>query len=74
MEEKVDPGAPLIVVFGPSYSTAAALTDVRDLTRNHPEIAAIMVVEELKTQMLQQALRAGVADVVAATADSGQLL
>ena len=74
MEEKVEPGAPLIIVLGPSYSTAAGLKDVRDLTRNHPEIAAIMVVEELTTQMLQQALRAGVADVVAAPADAGQLL
>jgi pilus assembly protein CpaE len=33
-----------------------------------------MVVEELTTQMLQQALRAGVRDVVASPADSGQLL
>lgn len=74
MEEKVDPGVPLIVVFGPSYSSANGLKDVRAMTRNHPEIAAIMVVEELTTQMLQQALRAGVADVVAAPADSGQLL
>ena len=74
MEEKVDPGAPLIVVFGPSFSTANGLKEVRSLTRRHPEVAAIMVVDELTTQMLQQALRAGVADVVAAPADSGQLL
>jgi pilus assembly protein CpaE len=74
MEEKVDPGAPLIVVFGPSYATANGLKEVRSLTRRHPEVAAIMVVDELTTQMLQQALRAGVRDVVAAPADSGQLL
>jgi pilus assembly protein CpaE len=74
MEEKVDPGAPLIVVFGPSYSTANGLKEVRSLTRRHPELAAIMVVEELTTQMLQQALRAGVSDVVASPADSAQLL
>jgi len=74
MEEKVDPGMPLIVVFGPSYSNANGLKEVRTLTRRHPEVAAIMVVEELTTQMLQQALRAGVSDVVASPADSGQLL
>src|SRR5436305_6890694 len=74
MEEKVDTGAPLIVVFGPSYSTANGHKEVRSLTRRHPEVAAIMVVDELSTQMLQQALRAGVSDVVAAPADKGQLL
>ena len=74
MEEKVDPGLPLIVVFGPSYATPNGLKEVQSLTRRHPEIASIMVVDELTTQMLQQALRAGVRDVVASPADSGQLL
>jgi pilus assembly protein CpaE len=74
MEDKVDPGTPLIVVFGPSYSTAKGLREVQSLTRRRPEVASIMVVEELTTQMLQQALRAGVRDVVASPADSGQLL
>jgi pilus assembly protein CpaE len=74
MEEKVDPGTPLVIVFGPSYATANGLKEVRSLTRRRPEVASIMVVEELTTQMLQQALRAGVRDVVASPADSGQLL
>ena len=74
MEDKVDPGTPLVVVFGPSYSTAKGLREVQSLTRRRPEVASIMVVEELTTQMLQQALRAGVRDVVAAPSDSGQLL
>jgi pilus assembly protein CpaE len=74
MEEKVDPSTPLIVVFGPSYSSANGLKEVRSMTRRHPEVAAIMVVDELTTQMLQQALRAGVHDVVASGADSSQLL
>ncbi|MBV8560375.1 MAG: CoA-binding protein, partial [Acidimicrobiia bacterium] len=74
MEEKVDPGLPMIVVFGPSYATTNGLKEVQSLTRRHPEVASIMVVDELTTQMLQQALRAGVRDVVASPADSGQLL
>ena len=74
MEEKVDPGMPLIVVFGPSYATTNGLKEVKSLTRRRAEVAAIMVVDELTTQMLQQALRAGVRDVVGAPADSGQLL
>src|SRR5207245_4646472 len=74
MEDKVDPGTPLVVVFGPSYAAAKGLREVQGLTRRRPEVASIMVVEELNTQMLQQALRAGVRDVVANPADSGQLL
>src|SRR5947209_8525503 len=74
MEDKVDPGTPLIVVFGPSYATSKGLKEVQGLTRRHPEVASIMVVDELTTQMLQQALRAGVRDVVAAPADGTQLL
>src|SRR5947209_8676558 len=74
MEDKVDPGTPLVVVFGPSYATANGLKEVQSLARRHPEVASIMVVDELTTQMLQQALRAGVRDVVAAPADGGQLL
>ena len=57
MEDKVDPGTPLVVVFGPSYSTTKGLREVQSLTRRRPEVASIMVVEELNTQMLQQALR-----------------
>ena len=74
MEDKVDQGTPLVVVFGPSYASANGLKEVRSLTRRRPEVASIMVVEELTTQMLQQALRAGVRDVVAAPADAGQLI
>src|SRR5207302_6098558 len=74
MEDKVDPGTPLIVVFGPSYATSKGLKEVQGLTRRHPEVASIMVVDELSTQMLQQALRAGVRDVLAAPTESSQLL
>ena len=74
LEDKVDPGTPLVIVFGPSYSDATGLKEVQALTRGRPEVAAVMVVPELNTQMLQQALRAGVRDVVAAPADTGQLM
>jgi pilus assembly protein CpaE len=73
LEERFVAGEPLVVIFGPSFSTAAGLHDVERLTRQRPEIGAILVVEELSTQALQQALRAGVKDVLAAPADAGQL-
>ena len=74
MEDKVDPGTPVIVIFGPSYSDATGLREVQGLTRRRPEVASIMVVDELTTQMLQQALRAGIRDVLASPTESGQLL
>src|SRR5207237_1454987 len=74
MEDKIAPGTPLVVILGPSFSNAAGLKEVQALIRRRPEVASIMVVEELSTQMLQQALRAGVRDVVAAPTESGQLL
>jgi pilus assembly protein CpaE len=74
MEDKIDPGSPLVVIFGPSFSDASGLKEVQALIRRRPEVASIMVVEALNTQMLQQALRAGVRDVVAAPTESGQLL
>src|SRR5438105_2681917 len=74
MEEKYVAGGPLIVVFGPSYAEPAGLKAVQGLTRYRPEVGALMVVEELSTAMLQQALRAGVRDVISLPADQDFLL
>jgi pilus assembly protein CpaE len=73
MEEKFAPGTPLIVLFGPSYADPAGLKAVQGLTRYRPEVGSLMVVEELSTTMLQQALRAGVRDVIALPAEPGYL-
>ena len=74
MEEKFASGTPLVVVFGPSYADPAGLKAVQGLTRYRPEVGSLMVVEELTTAMLQQALRAGVRDVIALPADQDFLL
>src|SRR5205823_9706378 len=74
MEDKVDPGVPVIVIFGPSYSDGTGLREVQSLIRRRPEVASIMVVDELTTPMLQQALRAGIRDVLASPTESAQLL
>jgi pilus assembly protein CpaE len=74
MEEKFASGTPLVVVFGPSYADPAGLKAVQGLTRYRPEVGSLMVVEELSTAMLQQALRAGVRDVIALPAEPGLLI
>jgi pilus assembly protein CpaE len=74
MEEKFASGSPLIVVFGPSYADPSGLKAVQGLTRYRPEVGSLMVVEELSTGVLQQALRAGVRDVIALPAEPGFLM
>jgi pilus assembly protein CpaE len=73
LAERYTLGEPLVVVFGPSYADAETLNRIEDFTRSRPEVAAVLVVEQLSTQTLQQALRAGVRDVVSSPSDSAQL-
>jgi len=72
VEEKLH-GSPVVLVAGPSYATPAAMAEVARLTRNRPELTAVLVVHELTTELLQQAMRSGIADVVALPAETGQL-
>jgi pilus assembly protein CpaE len=57
-------GAPLVVVLGPSMASPDQLVVVERLTRPRPEVGAILIAEQLTTELLQQALRAGVRDVL----------
>jgi pilus assembly protein CpaE len=63
-----------VVVLGPSYQDPMALQVVESLLAEHREVGAVLVTTELTTELLQQALRAGVRDVLAAPVDTGQLL
>ena len=55
----------MVVVLGPSMRLAGpSLVVVERLTRPRPEIGAILIAEQLTTEVLQQALRAGVQDVL----------
>ncbi|HEX8582424.1 MAG TPA: AAA family ATPase, partial [Acidimicrobiales bacterium] len=67
-------GYPLVLVVGPSTSMdPRGLAAVERLVQVHPEVGAIMLVTELSTEVLQQALRSGVRDVLAAPVDAAQL-
>jgi pilus assembly protein CpaE len=67
-------GTPVVVVLGPSYQEPMALQVVERLLVEHREVGAILVTTELTTELLQQALRVGIRDVLAAPVDTGQLL
>jgi pilus assembly protein CpaE len=72
VEEKLS-GSPVVVVAGPSFSNPQAMEQVARLVRNRTELSAVMVVQQLSTEILQQALRSGISDVVALPADTVQL-
>jgi pilus assembly protein CpaE len=67
-------GSPVVAVLGPSCAYGPELTAVEDLVRVHREVGAVLLAEELTTDLLQQALRAGVRDVLAAPVETSQLV
>jgi pilus assembly protein CpaE len=64
---------PVVVILGPSCGTTAELGIAERLIEAHSTLGAILVVEELTTTLLQQALRAGVRDVLTIGGDQDQL-
>ena len=64
---------PVVAVLGPSCSGEETLALSERIMREYPLMASILVVDELTTQLLQQALRAGVRDVLALSGESGAL-
>jgi pilus assembly protein CpaE len=55
---------PVVAVFGPGFVTPMGFQHVHRITGAHPELGAVFAVEELTTDVLQQALRAGARDAV----------
>lgn len=55
---------PGLLVLGPSFADAAAVAGVGRLLRSRPALSAVLVADQLSTEVLQAALRAGVVDVV----------
>jgi pilus assembly protein CpaE len=74
MLEKVVGATPMVIVFGPSFAGQEGLLEVSGFLRERPEVSAVLVVDELSTQMLQQAIRAGFSDVITVSADAAQLV
>lgn len=64
---------PVVVILGPSCASSSELGIAERLISAHPSLGAILVVEELTTSLLQQALRSGVRDVLTIGGDSAQL-
>jgi pilus assembly protein CpaE len=74
LSEFLSSGRLAVAVFGSGLANLAGLADIERVTRTHPEVAAVLIVDELSTNLLQQALRAGVRDVVPGPTEPQQLL
>ena len=64
---------PTVVVLGPSFADQRPLEDALAVVNAQPAMGAILVVNELTTQLLQRAMRAGVSDVVTIDSDPADL-
>ncbi len=72
MADKVE--LPAVIVFGPSCSDAAGLATISEYLRERASAGGVLVVEELSTQLLQQAIRSGIGDVITVPQDPAQLI
>jgi pilus assembly protein CpaE len=66
-------GQPVVIVLGPSFMEMAELGTVEQLLTARREVGAIMCANELTTDVLQRALRAGVKDVLELPVESTTL-
>lgn len=53
-----------MVLLGPSYSEGAAMEEVRTLHNADPSLIVMLVAEEVTSDLLRQAMRSGVSDVI----------
>lgn len=64
---------PVVAVLGPSCTSAETLDMIERINYEYPYMAMVLVVSELTTGLLQQALRSGVRDVLALSSEAGAL-
>jgi pilus assembly protein CpaE len=53
-----------MVLLGPSYSVGTAMDEVRTLHNEDPSLIVMLVAEEVTSDLLRQAMRSGVSDVI----------
>ena len=76
LEALEEAGVPLpgcVLVLGPSLASADRFRELGRL-RQGRELSAVIVVEQLSAELMQQAMRAGISDVVSLPADGTELI
>ena len=65
--------SPLLVVLGPSCVRVPGMAGAEALLARRPDVGAILIADDLSTDLFQRAIRSGVRDVLGAPVDTGQL-
>ena len=66
-------GRAMVIVLGPSCGSSERLAEIAGVLQAHREVGTVLIVDQLSTNLLQTALRAGVNDVLASPVESDQL-
>jgi len=74
LERALGDGRATVAVVGPGHVSAFGFEQLHRLVVVHPNLAPVVVAPDLSTDLLQQAVRAGARDVVAAAAGPHALL
>lgn len=65
--------SPVLLVLGPSCARSSSLAGAEAVLAHRPDFGAILIAEDLSTEIFQRAMRLGVRDVLGAPVDTGQL-
>ncbi|MCU1370833.1 MAG: hypothetical protein JWO77_2027 [Ilumatobacteraceae bacterium] len=65
--------SPFLLVLGPSCALVPGVTGAEGMLARRSDIGAILIAENLSTEVFQRAMRSGVRDVLGAPVDTGQL-
>jgi pilus assembly protein CpaE len=65
--------SPFLLVLGPSCSLVPGVTGAEGMLARRSDVGAILIAEDLSTEVFQRAMRSGVRDVLGAPVDTGQL-
>lgn len=71
--QAVHSGDVRMVLLGPSYTQGVALEEVRTLHNEDPSLVVMLVAEEVTSDLLRQAMRAGVSDVIETPLDEQKI-
>lgn len=63
----------VVVLFGPSFAQLSRMADIVTVASTFPNISSILMADSLSTQLLREAMRAGVKDVVVRSIDGEEL-
>ncbi|HWJ64118.1 MAG TPA: P-loop NTPase [Acidimicrobiales bacterium] len=65
--------SPFLLVLGPSCALVPGVTGAEGMLARRSDVGAILIAEDLSTEVFQRAMRSGVRDVLGSPVDTGQL-